>query len=335
MSDVQPKPRLSWLQEFASAARALWDPKTVLFTLITIAFGAVAGWGLLGKPLAGAGFVFTVLGFTYIARTMAFPQVSFGEFSAKAKETPLGAAIVLAAVILWCAAMSLLFTSSAYASPLGVSSAIPAAAHRYLPVITAEAKAHWSPQTGRSAPLATIAGLVDHETACPRVATCFRPEATYKTAREEGVGFGMMTRAFTANGKLRFDALGELKALHPTALREANWGRNKFNPELQARALVLKVSDNYATAARLTPFPEERLTFAVVMHNRGTQGVANEIAACAMTRGCDRTRWTNNVERTCTASRQIIPGTGRSACDISRAYAPDVARRSIKYQGVV
>lgn len=326
MSDVSGKPRLSWLQEFTSAARALWDPKTVLFTLITVAFGAVAGWGLLGKPLAGAGFVFTVLGFTYIARTMAFPQVSFGAFAAKALETSLGAAIVLAAVILWCAAMSLLFTSSAYAEP------IPAAAQRYLPVITAEAKAHWPAETGRSAPLATLAGLIDHETACPRVATCFRPEATYKTAREEGVGFGMFTRAYTANGKLRFDALTELKALHPQALAQANWEKNKFNPVLQARALVLKFADNYDTAAGLT---KEPLVFAVVMHNRGAQGVANEIALCAMTRGCDSTRWAGHVERTCTASRKIIPGTGRSACDISRAYPVDVARRSVKYQGVV
>lgn len=331
MSDTNTQPRLSWLQEFASAARGLYDPKVVLFALVALAFGAVAGWALLDKPIAGAGLVFTVLGFTYLARTMSFPQISFGEFAAKAKETSVGAAIVLAAVIMWCAAAMLLFTSSAYAQ-------IPPAAQRYLPVITAEAKAHWPAdvaKTGRSAPLATIAGLIDHETACPRVATCFRPEATYKTAREEGVGFGMMTRAFTANGALRFDALTELKALHPTALRDANWERNKFNPALQARALVLKVSDNYRTAQRLTPFPEERLTFAVVMHNRGAQGISNEVAACAMTRGCDRTRWAGHVERTCTASRTVIPGTGRSACDISRAYPADVARRSLKYQGVV
>ena len=332
MSDADTKPRLSWTQEFASAARGLWDPKTVLFALITLAFGAVIGWSFFNKPMAGAGFVFATLGFTYLARTMAFPQVSFGEFAAKAKETALGAAIVLAAVIFWCATTNLLFTSVANAEQ------IPAAAQRYLPVISAEAKAHW-PQsltkTGRAAPLQMIAGLVDHETACPRTATCFRPEATYKTAREEGVGFGMFTRAFNGNGSLRFDALTELKALHPQALRDANWQHNKFNPVLQARALVLKVADNYATAAKITPFPEERLTFAVVMHNRGAQGVANEVAACAMTRGCDRTRWAGNVERTCTASRKIIPGTGRSACDISRAYPVDVARRAVKYSGVV
>ena len=328
MSDTDTQPRLTWLQEFASAARGLYDPKVVLFALVALAFGAVAGWALLDKPVAGAGLVFTVLGFTYLARTMSFPQISFGEFAAKAKETSLGAAIVLAAVILWCAAAMLLFTSSAYAQ-------IPPAAQRYLPVIAAEANAHWSTKTGRRAPLPMIAGLIDHETACPRVATCFQPTAAYTTRREQGVGFGQFTRAFNGNGSLRFDALTELKALHPTALRDANWERNKFNPVLQARALVLKVGDNYTTAAKLTPFPDERLTFAVVMHNRGAQGISNEVAACAMTRGCDRTRWAGHVERTCTASRKIIPGTGRSACDISRAYPVDVARRSTKYQGVV
>lgn len=329
MSDANGTPRLTWLQEFTSAARALWDPKTVLFTLIAIAFGFVAGWAALDRPLAGAGFVFTILGFTYVARTMAFPQVSFGEFAAKAKETSVGAAIVLAAIIFWCATINLLFTSVAKAEP------IPQAAYQHLPTLAAEADAHWHARDGRAAPLATIAGLIDHETACPRTATCWKPTAMYKTQREEGVGLGMFTRAYTANGKLRFDALTELKALHPDALAEANWERNKFNPTLQARAVVLKVSDNYATASRITRDPAEALTFAVVMHNRGVQGVMNEVAACGMTRGCDRTRWSGNVERTCTASRQIIPGTGRSACDISRNYAPDVMRRAVKYVGVV
>lgn len=329
MSDT---PRLTWLQEFASAARSLWDPKTVLFTLVALAFGALTGWTLIDKPLAGAGLMFAVLGFTYLARTMAFPQVSFGEFAAKAKETSIGAAIVLAAVILWCATMSLLLVSQANAA---TADAIPPAARVYLPTITAEVKAHWQATDGRAAPLTTIAGLVDHETACPRVATCFKPTAMYKTKREEGVGFGMFTRAFTADGKLRFDALTELKALHPQALRDANWEKTKFSAQLQARALTLKVNDNYNTAVAITPHAEDRLTFAVVMHNRGVAGVRNEVTACALTRGCDRTRWYGNVERTCTASRAIIPGTGRNACDISRAYAPDVARRAVKYEGVV
>lgn len=321
--------RLSWVGEFVSVFRFLWDPKTVAFAAISVVFGFVLGWALLDKPLVGAAFTVLVVGLTYIARTVAFPQVSFGEFAAKAKETSLGAAIVLAAVILWCAVISALIMGRANAAE------IPQAAYQHLPTLSQEAEAHWRARDGSDAPLATLAGLIDHETACPAQRTCWRADAMYKTRREEGVGLGMFTRAFNPNGTLRFDALKELKALHPDALAEANWERNKFNPRLQARALVLKVGDNYNAATRMTPHAEDRLAFAITMHNRGVQGVMNEVAACAITRGCDRTRWKGHVERTCTASRQIIPGTGRSACDISRAYAPDVARRAVKYEGAL
>lgn len=325
MSDE--KPRLTWLQEFASAARALWDPKTVLVTLIAIACGAVAGQAWLEKPAVGAAFVIVTLGFVGIARTIAFPQVSFGEFAARAKETSIGAAIVLAAVILWCATMNLLMVSVAKADT------IPAMAYQHLPTLQQEARDHWAAPA--PAPMATIAGLIDHETACPRASTCWQASAMYKTQREEGRGLGMFTRALTADGKLRFDAFTELKALHPNALRDATWESHKTDARIQARAVILKVSDNMASAIRITPIPAEQLAFAVTMHNRGVQGVMNEIALCGMTRGCDRTRWRGHVERTCTASRAVIPGTGRSACDISRAYFPDIERRSAKYAGLV
>ncbi len=331
MSDapVTPTPKVSLIVQWLSPLRSLIDPKFIWSMLIAALAGAVLGYAMFKDALTGAAFVLSIVGLTYVARTFAWPQINVGEFARKALESSTGAAIVLAALMLWCAVLSLAMISRAQAAE------IPTNAYQHLPTLSAEAERYWDARDGSRAPVALIAGLVDHETACLSARTCWRTDALYKTRREEGVGLGMFTRAFTATGTLRFDALSELKALHPTALRDVNWEKNKFNAQLQARALVLKVNDNYNTATRMTQHREERLAFAVTMHNRGVAGVQNEAARCAMTRGCDRERWAGNVARTCTASRQIIPGTGRSACDISRAYWPDVARRSTKYQGAI
>lgn len=322
-----PAPRVSLATQWLSPLRSLIDPKFVWSMLLAAAAGAVLGYAMFESAVTGALFVLSIIGLTYVARTFGWPQINVGEFCAKAKETSLGAAIVLAALILWCAVVTLAMISRAQAEP------IPAAAYRHLPTLAAEARAHW--QAPIAAPTATLAGLIDHETACPRAATCWRADAMYKTQREEGRGLGMFTRAFTANGTLRFDALAELRALHPDALRDATWERHQGNAQWQARALVLKVSDNYAHASRLTPHPSERLTFAITMYNRGVAGVQNEAARCALTKGCDRTRWQGNVERTCTASNRALPGTRLSPCAISRRYAPDVFARAMKYAGVV
>lgn len=325
MSDAAPQ--VSLLKQWLSPLRSLIDPKFVWSMVMVAAVGAGLGYTMFKNVFTGAVFMLSIVGLTYVARTFAWPQLNVGELVAKAKDSAIGCSIMVFGLMFWCAVVMLAMSSKAQAE------AIPPAAWQHLPTLRAEAREHWAAPV--AAPLPTIAGLIDHETACPRAATCWQTTAMYKTAREEGRGLGMFTRAFTANGKLRFDAFGELKALHPSALRDATWEMHKTDPQLQARAVVLKVSDNMSTAVDLTPYPQEQLAFAITMHNRGVQGVLNEVAACAMTRGCDRTRWRGNVERTCTASRSIIPGTGRSACDISRAYAPDVMRRAAKYAGVV
>lgn len=322
------QPKLSKLQEFLSPVRALWDPKTFWTLAIAAAAGAVLGYSMFQSAASGAAFVLSIVGLTYVGRTLGWPQINVGEFSKRALETSEGAARVLAALIIWCAVISLAMISRAQAEPISGAAVV------YLPTVNQAIDKHWPQSLGSRPPRVLIAGLIDHETACPREGTCWQPTATYKTKREEGVGFGMFTRAFNANGTLRFDALTELKALHPTALRDANWQRNKYNPELQATALVLKVRDNYETAETLTPLLTEQPAFAITMHNRGVAGVQNDAAQCRLTRGCDARRWKGHVERTCAASKAIIPGTGRSACDISRAYYPDIVRRSEKYARV-
>ncbi len=316
------------LAAFFSPVRGLWSARLVWVAIIIAVVGFVIGWSAFQALAVGAVMCIAGMGLSYLARTIAFPTLDLTSFVADAKDGKLPQALVVCAVIVCSTLIMVAMMSRANA-------AVPPQAHAYLPTLAAESRTHWQAADGRSAPVSTMAGMIDHETGCPGMRSCWQPTARFKTGREEGVGFGQFTRAYRNDGTLRFDALGELKALYPLALKDAGWGATKYDPALQLRAVVLKLRTNYAHASRLTPHADERLIFATVMHNRGVAGIQNEAAACAMTRGCDRTRWAGNVERTCTASRATITGTRLSACDISRRYPGDVAKRAARYEGVV
>lgn len=205
---------------------------------------------------------------------------------------------------------------------------VPPAARQYLPMLSAEQHRFW-PDHARPA---LLGGQVEHETACPRVRTCWQPTARLKSAREEGAGFPQLTRTYRADGSIRFDALQELVQRHP-ALGDLSWENVYHRPDLQLRAFVMKAHDDF-NVFRAVADPRERLTFGLVSHNRGAGGVQAERRACAISHGCDAGRWFGNVEMHCTASRAALYGT-RSACDISRAYPVDILRRVPKYQGLL
>ena len=160
---------------------------------------------------------------------------------------------------------------------------------------------------------------------------CWNPQSRLKTSREEGAGLGQLTRAWRPDGSLRFDALAEMRQAHP-ALRELSWSTIYNRPDLQLRAVILKVRGDYM-GLRMVSDPWERLAFADAAYNGGAGGVSKERRACGLTAGCDPQRWFGNVERTCLKSRAALYA-GRSACDINRHHVTDVLLvRSPKYRG--
>jgi hypothetical protein len=133
---------------------------------------------------------------------------------------------------------------------------------------------------------------------------------------------------------LRFDALAEMKALHPE-LKGANWENIGARADYQLLIVVLKNRDNWARFRTLAAAPEDQMLFALKAYNRGQGGVLAEIKACGNKTGCDPKRFTGHAGDTCTASWKPIYGT-RSACHISLAYVPDIVlRRAPKYRGLV
>lgn len=179
-----------------------------------------------------------------------------------------------------------------------------------------------------------LGGLVEHESCISLThSRCWNPKSRLKTQREEGAGFGQITRAYRSNGTLRFDALEELRSKHIRELYEWNWQNVYDRPDLQLRGLVLKSKDNYVYYLRSTD-PINALYFADAAYNGGSTGLDRERAACKMSSTCDETKWFGNVERFCLKSRTALYG-GRSACDINRHHVDDVFNiRADKYRKV-
>ena len=179
-----------------------------------------------------------------------------------------------------------------------------------------------------------MGGLIEKESCITlKHSRCWNATSRLKSAREEGAGFGQITRAYYADGRLRFDALAELKAKHPE-LKDWNWGNVYIRPDLQLLGIVLKMRDNWVFFAGV-PNPEDRIQFALKAYNRGLGGVRAEMQACKLKANCDSTKFMYNAGATCTASTKPLPAQygGRSACDISLAYVPDVYyKRAPKYK---
>ena len=200
----------------------------------------------------------------------------------------------------------------------GVRAEIPKNAHKYLPLLEVTSKQLFAAHP--DAPV--LAGMVHQETCAGRDSPrCWSPLARLRSPREEGAGFGQLTRTFTSTGQIRFDALAEMKAKHKE-LAQLSWANIYDRPDLQMVALVLKSRDDYQVFSSVKD-TKERLVFQVAAYNRGVGGVQSERRACKLKPGCDPDKWFGHVETTCTASRAPIYG-NRSACDINRQHVRNV-----------
>ena len=218
----------------------------------------------------------------------------------------------------------LLISFNSYA--VDVKTYIPTAANQYLPTVKQEQILNW-----KDHPIpAQLPALIEHESCISLThSRCWSPTSKLKTQREEGAGLGQITRAYTIDGKLRFDALEEIKNKH-VSLNEFTWENVYSRPDLQIRAVILKSKDNYNTLSVVTN-PVERLQFSDAAYNGGLGGVQNERRACQLKSGCNPQVWKDNVEMVCLKSKKPLYG-NRSACDINRYHVVDVTKtRTQKY----
>lgn len=251
-----------------------------------------------------------------------YPEADQRSLFAKAAESPSGAGLALIALAIVFVGLLMVFAPRAHAG------ALPAGFITYGPVLKAEQLRYWP---GHPDP-AALAALIEQESCISlKSPRCWNPSARLKSAREEGAGMGQITRAYRADGSIRFDTLTDLSNKYGAELSGWSWGNVYQRPDLQLRAVVL-MSRDAAMAFRGAP---SWLEFGDAGYNGGVAGVQKERRACKLTKDCDPGKWFGNVELHCLKSRQPLYG-GRSACDINREHPRNVFLvRRTKYVGAM
>lgn len=209
-----------------------------------------------------------------------------------------------------------------------VGTYIPPGAVKYASVVKVE-NATYLPSWYQPA---YFGALIEHESCVSLThSKCWNPKSQLKTAREEGAGLGQITRAYKADGSVRFDALSDMRKQYRTALNELSWSNVYSRPDLQIRTIVLMTGANLRSFADV-PSPHERMAMVDAAYNGGVGGVRKERRICGLTRNCDPQKWFKNVELTCGKSLKALYG-NRSACDINRHHVTDVVKTRLpKYR---
>jgi hypothetical protein len=151
---------------------------------------------------------------------------------------------------------------------------------------------------------------------------CWNPSSRLKTRKEEGAGLGQLTRAYSDDGSIRFDALNGLNYQYPKQLSQLSWGNVYTRPDLQIRAMTLMLKDSYKQLYNVTDL-ESRLQMTDAAYNGGMRDLLKERRTCGLAKDCDPNIWFDNVEKYCVKSKKALYG-NISACDINRHHVRDV-----------
>ena len=183
-----------------------------------------------------------------------------------------------------------------------------------------------------------VPSLIEHES-CVRLCgkgyyarKCWSPSSELKTKREQGVGFGQITRAWRKDGTLRFDTLYNLKRRYPKELKELNWNNIKERPDLQITAILLLWKEGFLYFNKNINLID-RIAFADSIYNGGYKYLKYERKYCGLIENCDPDIWFNNVENVKSARAKRKLYGNRSAWDINRNHVKDVLKiRLNKYK---
>lgn len=165
---------------------------------------------------------------------------------------------------------------------------------------------------------------------------CWNPKSRLKTSREEGAGWGQITKAYNKDGTIRFDSLRDLRNKHPKELYEWSWENVYDRPDLQARGIILMMRDNYSLFEPYGATSMDSYAFADSAYNGGARDVNLSRRACKISNTisspCDSGKWFDNVEKFCVKSKVPLYG-NRDACTINIEHVNNVMRvRAEKYR---
>lgn len=204
---------------------------------------------------------------------------------------------------------------------------IPTGAYAFAPMLLMAIGAYWADAPAPE----RMAAQIERETCISLThSRCWSPRAELKTSRENGIGFGQVTRAYNADGSLRFDKQAELRAAHPE-LRGWTWAA-RYDAGYQLAGLVLMDRDLFNRMRPLAAGVDDAWAFALSAYNGGTAGALKDRLLCQNQAACDPQVWFGNVELYSTKSRAKWQGYGQSAYDINRSYVRQVFQRAPEYR---
>lgn len=199
---------------------------------------------------------------------------------------------------------------------------IPNDGERLLPQVKSEIDRSWSDLSPRE----FIPALIEQE-------SLFKVRAKLQTERELGCGLGQFTKAYNADGTVRFDALTEAKSLD-RSLEGWTW-RDCYNVTYQLRAAVLKLKSNDRSCGAFMLDSMNSKACAAAQYNGGAGSTAKRVRACRLIEGCNPKLWFGHLEHQCPQSRKKVAGYGEDFCTINSKYPKRVFDRMPKYVGKV
>lgn len=213
-----------------------------------------------------------------------------------------------------------IFAMQLFLMSASVAAKLPGDAETLLPTLKVEINNYWGNIPVREYP----AGLIDQESG-------WKPKATLRTSREWGCGLGQFTKAYDANGKVRFDAIAETRRLDPS-LKNWNW-EDCSQVQYQMRGTILKLKSNYRNCSVQMADAHNALACDSSSYNGGAGGVSKRIRLCRLDKNCNPKLWYGNLESQCGASKVKVAGYGESFCDINSKYPGRIDARIPKFKG--
>lgn len=187
-----------------------------------------------------------------------------------------------------------------------VNTFIPPKAYTYAPVLTKEVNTYFPNMEFKH----YFGGLAEQESCISlKHSKCWDPSSQLLTKRERGAGIFQLTKAFKADGSIRFDSLQEMKDKYQKDLKELSWSNILQRPDLQIRAMLLMTKDNYRVFSLIPTEEIEKWKMVDAAYNAGPGSVKKRRIKCGLSENCNPEVWDNNLADTVVLSTKPIYGT--------------------------